>query len=315
MLVAVIMIFLVMSFTGVAVLDISHNSRAVSQETVTNIKLQYLAESAVNKTLWRINSSADSVVNTIEDGMTTSYDSTTKMLTIVFDTLNTDAEIEIDLEEDTHFERGIASAQAMPADADSAGLDEEAQARGDFNFLPEVDIDYFTNNAVEVHTESWKTWDGDTLANGIHVFTGNWIALEDITLLSGTIVFTGRYVSMWGNNYIKAPDSDSTGANAALIFTHADQSFELYSGSGGEEIYGAIFAKNKITLNKGTISGPIIAKEVVLDNAHDYGFQRFGNEQYYRWTKGFFNRGNYDWPKHLKRWKTKKWMKKKGPWS
>lgn len=311
MLVAVIAIFLVMSFTGVAVLDVSHNSRVISQETVTNIKLQYMAESAVNKTLWRINSAADSVVNYTDGGISTSFDTTTNVLTISFDTLNTIAEMELDLTEDTHFNRGIASSSTMASDADSAGLTEDVKARGNFNFLPEVDMDYFTNNAVQIHNESWTTWNNDTLANGIHVFTGNFIALDDITLLSGTIVFTGRYVSMWGDNYIKAPDADSTGAYPALVFTHANTEFELNSSNGDEQIYGAIYAKKRITLNKGTVSGPIIAEQVNLDNDHDYGFELDGNEQYYQWTNGFGDRDNYDWPKQLGRWTTTKWEKKK----
>ncbi|NQT63373.1 MAG: hypothetical protein HQ556_10485, partial [Candidatus Marinimicrobia bacterium] len=30
----------------------------------------------------------------------------------------------------------------------------------------------------------------------------------------------------------------------------------------------------------------------------------------YRWTKGFGNRSDYDWPKQIGRWKTTKWGKK-----
>lgn len=307
MLVAVIAIFLVMSFTGVAVLDVSHNSSAVSQETVTNIKLQYLAESAVNKTLWRINSGADSLVNFTDGGVSTVYDSTTNVLTITFDTLNTDAEIEVNLSEDTHFERAIASLNGLPTDIDSVDLEEDAKAR-DFDFMPEIDSDYFTDNAVQIHSNWWTTWSGDTLEDGIHVFTGDFITLEDITLLSGTIVIQGKYVSFRGDNYISAPEPDSTGALPALVFEHEDYTFDMYSGEGaGESIYGAIFAKHKVKIRNGTLTGPVIAGEVDLGSSHSYNFIKTGFEKFYTWTHGFGNRDNYDWPKQIEQWKTKRW--------
>jgi len=309
MLVAVIMIFVVMSFTGVAVLDISYNSQAASRETIENIKVQYMLESSVNETLWRINTGVDSLVNTDIDGITTSYNADTGLLTVSLDTLNTEAEITMDLTEDTHFNRGIASENAIPSDIADAGITKDNQGRK-FNFLPDVDMDYFTNNAVEVHAQSWHTFQNLTLDDGIHIFTGSWINIEDITLNAGTIVFTGRYIFFSGENNIVAPEPDSLGADPVLVFTHPNQNFSLSSSAGGETILGTIYAKNKITLTSGTCSGPIIAKTVVLDDAHAYNFEDEAYGKYYTWTKGFGNRDDYDWPKQLGRWTTTKWDKK-----
>jgi len=55
MLVAVIMMFLALSFTGVSVLNVSYLSRSASAETIENIKLQYQMESRINQALWQIN--------------------------------------------------------------------------------------------------------------------------------------------------------------------------------------------------------------------------------------------------------------------
>lgn len=308
MLVAVIMIFVVMSFTGVAVLDVAYNSRAASIGTLENIKVQYMLESSVNETLWRINTGIDSLVNIDADGISTSYNADTKVLTVLLDTLNTEAEITMDLSEDTHFNRGIASSDNTPDDMASAGITTDNKGRK-FDFLPDVDMDYFTNNAVTVHTESFKTWDQETFADGIHIFTGSWINFEDITLNAGTMVFTGRYIFFSGENNVVAPEPDSLGADPVMVFTHANQNFTL-SSDGGETILGTIYAKNKITLTSGTCSGPIIAKTVVLDDAHAYNFDDEAYGKFYTWTKGFGNKEDYDWPKQLGRWTTTKWNKK-----
>jgi len=71
MLVAVIMIFVVFSFTGVAVLNVSYLSSSSSIETIHNIKLQHEMESSINEALWIINSGTDSLVNVSSDGITT----------------------------------------------------------------------------------------------------------------------------------------------------------------------------------------------------------------------------------------------------
>ena len=85
MLVAVLMLFVVFSFTGVAVLNVSYLSSANSAETVNNIKLQYATESSINEALWRINTGVDSLVNTNADGIVTLWDETTNILSVNVD--------------------------------------------------------------------------------------------------------------------------------------------------------------------------------------------------------------------------------------
>ncbi|NQV14280.1 hypothetical protein HQ531_02395, partial [bacterium] len=105
MLVAVLMIFVVFSYTGVAVLNVSYVSSSASRETVQNIKLQYAVESQVNETLWRINIGADSLVSETSDGITTLWDATSNILSVNVDMFEMEAEILMDLNEDTHFDR------------------------------------------------------------------------------------------------------------------------------------------------------------------------------------------------------------------
>ncbi len=308
MLVAVLMIFVIFSFTGVAVLNISYLSASASQETVNNIKLQYAVESSINETLWRINSGADSLVNSSVDGITTTFDALSNILTVNVDKFQMESEIILDLSEDTHFDRGIAAEETVSLSGYDPGLDNDKKVRGGFNFLPEADVQYFMDNATQVHTNSWKVWSNQTLSDGIHVFTGNYISLDNIHINSGTLVFTGHHVYFWGDNDITAPVGDSTSTAPALIFTNPNQDFDMYSAHGNESIIGAIYCKGDVTLHNGYVSGPVIAKNVTLGSNIDFKDHEHGDR--YRWTRGFGHRESYDWPKQIGRWKIHKWVRK-----
>lgn len=277
-------------------------------ETINNIKLQYAVESSINEALWRINVGADSLVNIDIDGVTTVYDSATHVLSVNVDKFQMESEILLDLSEDTHFDRGIAAEEEVVLNGYDPGLDSEQQPRGNFEFLPDVDIDYFTDNAVEIHTNSFYKLEDDTLTDGIHVFTGNYITLEDVTLLSGTVVFTGHHVRFMYDNYIASAPGDTTGALPAVVFTNPNQNFDLYSQHQGETIIGAIYCKGNVTLRNGFVSGPIVGKTVTMYD--DLNFLDTENSGKFKWTKGFGHRDNYDWPKQIGRWKIHKWLKK-----
>lgn len=308
MLVAVLMIFTIFSFTGVAVLNVSALSSAASAETINNIKMQYATESSINEALWRINIGTDSLVNSTADGITTLWDADNQILSVNVDMFQMESEILLDLADDTHFDRGIAAEQTVDLDGYDAGIDEDRQIRSDFEFLPEVDLQYFLDNAVAVHNESWKIWKDNTFPDGIHVFTGNYITVEDIRITSGTLVFTGHHVSLWGDNDITAPVGDSLATYPALVFTNPNQDLDIYSPNGNETITGAIYTNGDIDLYNGNVSGPVMGKNVVLRNHFDLKDNE--NADRYRWTKGFGSRDSYDWPKQIDRWKISKWIKK-----
>ncbi len=243
MLVAVLMVFVIFSFTGVAVLNVSYLSNSTSQETINNIKLQYAVESTINEALWRINSGVDTLVNSNSEGITTIWNASTSVLSVNVDKFQMESEILLDLSDDTHFDRGISASENVVLNGYDPGLDENQQVRGNFDFLPEVDIQYFLDNATSVHTESFKTWKDNTFPEGIHVFTGSYLTIENVRQLSGTLVFTGHHVSFKNNNLITAAPADSNGALPAVVFTNSNQNFDLYSPESGETIIGAIYCK------------------------------------------------------------------------
>jgi len=250
----------------------------------------------------------DSLVNSSVDGITTQWEPTTNILAVNVDKFEMEAEIVLDLSEDTHFDRGIAAEETVDLDGFDAGLDEERQVRGDFDFLPEVDLQYFLDNAVTIHTENWHEWSNNTFPNGIHVFTGYYLTLENVRLTSGTLVFLGHNIRFLYGNDITAAAGDTSGTYPAVIFTNPAQNFEAYSRLGDESITGAIYCKGDVTLYNGHFSGPIMGKNVSLHN--NFSLKDTENADRYRWTKGFGNRDSYDWPKQIRRWKTRRWHKK-----
>jgi len=308
MLVGVLMLFLIFSFTGIAALNVSALSTAASAETVNNIKLQWAMESTVNRSLWRLNIGADSLVNLSEEGIVTLFDPVMNTLSINIDQFEMEAELILNLADDTHFDRGIAAEETVDLDGYDAGLEEENQIRDGFSFLPEADIQYFLDNAVQIHEESNISWNHRTFPDGIHVFTGNYITLDDIRIVSGTLVFTGHHISLWGNNEITAPLGDSLETNPALVFTNPTEDIEIFSPTGDETIIGAIYANANIDLHNGNISGPVVGKNVNLRGHFDLLDGEHNNR--FRWTKGFKHKKHYDWPKQINRWKMKKWAKK-----
>ncbi|MBT4033968.1 MAG: hypothetical protein HOB84_00800 [Candidatus Marinimicrobia bacterium] len=325
MLVAVLMVFVIFSFTGVAVLNVSYLSSSTSMETVQNIKLQYEMESKINEALWRINTGVDSIVNYSSGGTTINWDSQLNILSVGIDNFNMESEVLLDLSEDTHFDRALASDATINTNNFDTDIAEENSSRF-FTFMPEVDLDYFTDNAVAVHSNWFKRWDGDSeheddeaFAEGIHIFTGSFIELKDMELNNCTLVFTGRFVFFSNSNHINAPvPVDSSNALPALVFTNPDNNFYVAAEGANHEkedvINGAIYTAGTIILKKGELSGPIVGKTINLEDgsgyAHDIRFRDTEHPWHYRWQHGFKEKSHYDWPKRIGRWRTAKWAKK-----
>ncbi len=322
MLVGVLMLFVVFSFTGVAVLNVSYLSNSNSMDTINNIKMQYATESSINEALWRINQGADSLVNINTDGISTIWDATTSILSVNVDKFQMEAEISLDLSEDTHFDRALASDQAINTNGNTVDADDENRERF-FTFMPEVDMDYFTDNAVATHTQSWHEWDDkdedDLGGAGIHIFSGWFLNFKHCDFNNSTLIFTGKYVNFEHGNTINAPTPlDSADAMPALVFTRTDSYFEIEAEGKNYDcedvINGAIYTAGTIILKKGQLSGPIVGKTISMEHGEDYAnhinFRDTEHPEHYRWTKGFKHKKHYDWPKQIGRWKTKKWNKK-----
>lgn len=306
MLVAVIMIFVTFTLTGVAVLDLSAVSSMASQETVNNIKLQYAVESSINEALWRINSDVDSLVNTSTDGVICEWDSSTQTLSVDIDRFDMESEIQLDLSQDTHFQRGLASDSPINTYGYSTGVDEDHRLRL-FSFMPAVDLHYFLDNALKVHNANQASWKGDEVSGeGIHIFTGNNIEIDSIFLNNSTLVFTGKGITFTGNNTIRAAiPFDSTVALPAIVFTDPETVFTLVAGN---RIEGAIYCAGQINLENAVLTGPVVAKTIFLND--DLNLLDGEYAEYYRWALGFGAQNDYDWPKQIQRWKVNKWIRK-----
>ena len=316
------MIFTIFSFTGVAVLNESYLSNSTSMETINNIKLQYATESTINEALWRINTGVDSLVDSDVDGIVTIWDASLNILSVNVDKFEMEAEISLDLSEDTHFDRALASDETITTNGYDTEIEDENRSRF-FTFMPEVDLDYFIDNAVAIHNESYKTWDYwwevEMGGEGIHVFTGDYVELKNCRFLNSTLVFTGTNITFEHQIQIDAPvPVDSADAMPALVFTNEDNYFEIEAEGKNydreDKINGAIYTAGTIVLKKGQLSGPIVGKTITMEHGVEYNnqidFKDTEHPKHYRWHKGFKHKKHYDWPKQIGRWKTKKWGKK-----
>lgn len=305
MLVAVIMFFVVLSFTGVAVLDISYTSKTSSMETVDNILMQYTIESTISESLWKINVGADSLVNMDIDGITVVWDSIEQVLTVDVADFGLESQVALDLSDDTHFERGIASNTDILTNGYTTGIEEENRVRV-FNFLPDIDIDFFYDNKVKVHNGNDQSWKSEYLdTEGIHIFTGNNLLLDSISITNSTLVFTGKGITFTGTNSIKAPlPTGSSPALPALIFLSTDEDFTI---SAGDRVEGAIFCAGQLNIESAQLTGPIVGNVISLNDNIDLMDGDYS--EYYRWTEGFGSQEDYDWPKQIGRWKTNTWGK------
>ncbi|MBC8193292.1 MAG: hypothetical protein ISR87_10480 [Candidatus Marinimicrobia bacterium] len=305
MLVAVLMVFVIFSFTGVAVLNVSYLSSSASMETVNNIKLQYEMESSINEALWRINSGRDSLVNYSSGGITTLWDPQLNILSVAVENYQMETEILLDLSSDTPFDRAISSNNPINTGGYTADVAEEHDIR-QFDELPIVNYGYFLLNTAVVHHGNQESWSESSLqVEGIHIFLGNNLDISGLDLENSTLVFLGNDIVFSNDNIIKAPvPEDDTDAVPAVVLLNPYTSFNIQAGT---HIEGAIYCAGQLNIEDATLTGPIVAKTINLTN--DVDFIDENHPEYYRWTKGFGNKNDYDWPKHVARWRTAKWGK------
>ncbi|MCF7807875.1 MAG: hypothetical protein K9N38_05070 [Candidatus Marinimicrobia bacterium] len=300
MLIAVIAIFLVMSFTGVAVLDISYTSSTSAQGTVSNIKSQYILESSINESLWLINAGADSVVTRIEGGVTTTWDSLSQVLTVHVDTFGSESEVSLHLDDDSHFERGIASRSGLNTNGNAYGLNRQKR---NFNFLPGVDMTYFNENALQIENGNENSFKNSDIADGgIVIFTGNNLSLDSLNLSAATLVFTGKNITITNSSITANAGTEFSNASPAIVFTNSWESLTIEASN---TINGAIFSAGELNLYGASMTGPIIGETVNL--MEDITLNDEFADNYYTWTNGFGDQLSYDWPKEIDTWMTTLW--------
>jgi hypothetical protein len=293
MLAAVLSLFMIFSFTGVAALNLSSFTAMETQDAVQTMKNQYSVESALNVALWRINASGGQVSNFTDGPVSAEWDSLTNELSVSIDRYDKQLTIDVYLGEDHHFNHALSATDSIDFGGNDVDMDTEPR---DFTFLPIVDMDYWNSRAVQVHNHTWWSLSNQTLTPGVHIFNGNWMWIEDVTL-EGTAIFTGRFIFFLGENNITAP-ADSLTSDPALVFTNDRNVVYL----NNDNIYGAIYSAGRIILQGGNISGPVTGK--VINIQHSYSFWDTENRHFYKWTRGFGDYSSYNWPKNIGRWRT-----------
>ncbi|MCF7808010.1 MAG: hypothetical protein K9M49_04535 [Candidatus Marinimicrobia bacterium] len=306
MLVSVITIFLVLSFTGVAVLDISYSSRTISLETSKNIKAQFAFESTLNEALWKLNNGADSLVTDSSSTVITRWDAVTQTLTVAVDTMGYQIATEITMDALNPFEQHISTPNDLQTNGHAYGQ-ENGTKNHKFKTMPEIDATYFFNNAVAIHHGNQNSWQESDLAKeGIHVFIGNNLEIDSRTFTNSTLYFMGNDITII-NTTISAPTPlDSIDALPALVVDNLSTDFTVYASN---VITGSIYTTGQINLESATMTGPVIGNVISLDE--DIEFIKIQEEAQFTWNSGFGEEDSYDWDKSIDRWNTTKWQKKR----
>jgi hypothetical protein len=301
MLVTVLTTALILSLTGMAVVEFGFYGRSTAQDAVHAINNRYTVESHVNKALWRVNTFDDSLVSYSDGPVTVTYDTTTMRLLVGVSQYDKTQAVMADLVEDMHFNHAIATNDSLLLYGHTLGQEPSHSSKGEFRFLPTLDQQYFLDSAVAVHDEDyyWYT-DADFSQEGIHVFTGESPYLYNVTLHNSSLLFTSQWVTFWGENDIRAA-KDSTNQLPAVILTHPDIVFNIQGEFWKQDrIEGAIYCAGKVVLRKGTLSGPIVSRKAAV--FRDMNFTDDQNPEYYIWHTGFGHYASYDWPKVITNW-------------
>ncbi|NQT63299.1 MAG: hypothetical protein HQ556_10115 [Candidatus Marinimicrobia bacterium] len=270
-----------------------------------NIKQQYAMESSINEALWRINSGADELVNLSAGGVTIAWDSENYHLSVGTENSQTESEILLDLTESTPFSSAIASRTPIQTNGYFADVEEDHPVQ-QVDLIPTVEPAYFIINRAVIHRGDQTAWSKkDLQIEGIHIFLGNNLEISDLDLENSTLLFLGDDITFRGSNTIKAPAPvDSLPAAPAVVFMNPHTTFTLRYGT---HIEGAVFCAGHLDIENATLTGPVVANSVTLTGNVDFKDDLHPN--YYRWNMGFANQHDYDWPKHVGRWRSVKWNK------
>ncbi len=300
--VAIMITAVIFSVTGLGVMSLSQLVNLDTQTAVHTLQDQIEVESFANVVMWRINAGGDSLGTYTQGDLESSYDSTSMVLTITKNAGDEVSGLTLNLEEDSHFKRAVATNNPIGYSNRTVGEESAHRRRDDFPFLPEVDLNYWLANADSVYTDNNRTFRDWDLIEGILIFSGSNLTFREITLNNTTMIFTGIEIDFYRNNTVSAYEDGST-VNPALVLTNPDNVFYFYEwwwSSQRDHIEGAIYSAGTIVLERGQLSGPLIAENVILWKNMDFLDDQY--PEYYQWAQGFGNYEDYDWPKQIALW-------------
>ncbi|MBC8191727.1 MAG: hypothetical protein ISR87_03440 [Candidatus Marinimicrobia bacterium] len=297
--VAIMITAVIFSATGLGVLNLATIVNLDTQAAVQTVQDQVEVESFANVALWRVNAGGDNLGTYSSGDLTAAFDSTTQKLSVIKSNGEEQTGLVLSLEEDNHFKRAVATSGTFYTNGRTVNPEPEHQIRSQMGFLPQADLQYFIDHAVEVHYDNSRTFHDGDISEGINVFMGSGLTFDRVELENSTLVFAGTGIDFWKKNVIKAdPNADLP----ALVFTNPNSDFSFYGfwSSYRDEIEGAVYSAGTIRLLNGTLSGPVVAETVVQTWNMDFTDDEHG--EYYKWPNGFGSYDDYDWPKQIQEW-------------
>ncbi|MBT4421144.1 MAG: hypothetical protein HOG76_11910 [Candidatus Marinimicrobia bacterium] len=290
----------IFSATGLGVLNLATIVNLDTQAAVQTVQDQVEVESFANVALWRVNVGGDSLGNFTVGDISATYDSTTMKLSIMKTIDDETIGLILDLEEDSHFKRGIATKYWIDYNNRDPHVEPIHQLRDDIGFLPSIDWQYFVDNADAVHYTWFKDYEQDDLVEGINIFYCDYIDIEDVYLENTTLVFTGVNAELKDDVYISAPIIGGSPL-PAIVLTNPYSDIHFDQGRDHDlRIEGAIFSNGHVRLHEGTFTGPVVSRTARMCEDIDMLDDQY--PEYYEWNLGFGLYEDYDWPKQIQEW-------------
>ena len=299
--VAIMITAIIFSATGLGVLNLAATVNLDTQTAVHTVQDRIEVESYANVALWRVNAGGDSLGNFSVGNVSAAYDSTLQRLTVIKTTDEETSGLILDLEEDSHFKRAVATQYGIDFNGGKTISEEPVhQLRHDMEFLPQVDMAYLVANAAQ---EVWL-WNehihNDDIVEGINIFHGSYLDIHNVDKENVTLVFTGYDIQPKDDVKLKAPIIGGVPL-PALILTNAYNDTHFDQGYGDKiHIEGAIYSAGHVRLHEGEFTGPVVARTARIcrniDMLDDDG------SEYYAWNLGFGSYDDYDWPKQIQEW-------------
>jgi len=262
-LVLVMIFFLIFTIVGTAYLSLSALEASSSAAQVQRARAFILAESALSQSLWRLNH-VDYASGTFnQDSLVADYDSLSYLLTAEGNAGNTTCHLKIQLQNDHPFNHVVGYQTSLDT------------LHYFMNHLPNHGIDQFSefpsltpaliyyNSIADYYYYGDKSFYG-LMPPGIHYVDGK-VVMHNGTFLNGTLIATEGVKFLGTVTIIAQKDSDdSTRYYPAIIAGDTAQTEIDISGNPQLTVYGAIFCTGSAIFLGKSISGPIVAPDIVL---------------------------------------------------
>ena len=299
--VAIMITAVIFSATGLGVLNLATVVNLDTQTAVQTVQDQVEVESFSNVALWRVNVGGDSLGNFSVGDISATYDSDAMKLTVLKTNGDEISGLILDLEEDSHFNRAVATESYIDYNYGKTASEEpNHKLRPNIGFLPQVDMEYLVANAAQ---ELWL-WDehihDDDIVEGINIIHGSYLDIHNVDKENVTLVFTGYDIQPKDDVKLKALIVDDV-ALPAMILTNTYNNTHFDQGYGDEiHIEGAIYSAGHIRLHEGKFTGPVVSRTARI--CRDIDMLDDEDSKHYAWNLGFGNYEDYDWPKQIQEW-------------